>query len=304
MKIIEQSFEVLKKEANKLLMIEKAGRICYKSEDKITKDSAEKFVKMLITSGHHAMLEHENIIILVPKNTYDAFRKLNLEDIRYMQMTNYDRKHLISGNIRAWRNLYLAEAEEHDDAETIIRVIHTIAEKYPSFFPDLNYDDAYDADIQFIKEDELTYAEKLLHQNITIKFITDRAVANEFVRHRNCGFAQESTHFIDYLKRDGLVYVWQAEIKSRTLYQELLGMNAWGYETAHTESKKVRRGLLPLCLKTELIITANIKEWRHMLTIRTTPKAHPQMRALMRSVLDWFKKELPIFVEDISYEES
>ena len=137
--------------------------------------------------------------------------------------------------------------------------------------------------------------------NLSIHFITDRAVANEIVRHRNCAFAQESTHYINYLNRD-IECVRQAETTDNLRYDDGLNQIEDIYAANKQEKTKVRRGLLPLCFKTEIIVTANIKEWQHIMKLRTTMKAHPQMRQLMRDLLNEYHQEFPEFFKDITYE--
>jgi thymidylate synthase (FAD) len=141
----------------------------------------------------------------------------------------------------------------------------------------------------------------LEHANLSIQFITDRATANAIVRHRHCAFAQESTHYIDYQKRKDLDFVQQVDIEYQEEYEQDLNT----LETLYFKSKektKMRRTLFALGFKTEIVVTTNLREWRHILKLRTTNAAHPQMRDLMRSLLYWFKDHLPIFVEDIEYE--
>lgn len=138
----------------------------------------------------------------------------------------------------------------------------------------------------------------LEHANLTIKFVTDRATANALVRHRHCAFSQESTHYINYLKKDELQIVRQPGFQEGAFYETVKNI-VDQYVNSEAVESKIRRCLLPLCLKTELVMTTNLREWRHILRIRTDKACHPQMRELMLSVLAWFDASLPIFVEDI-----
>jgi len=137
------------------------------------------------------------------------------------------------------------------------------------------------------------------HCFLSVLFTTDRAMANALVRHRHCAFSQESTHYINYLKKDEIQIVKQEGFPDEDL--------KWAAEIAidnYCNFKNIvpvaRRSLLPLGLKTELVMTTNIREWRHILRIRTAKGCHPQMRALILKLLSWFKGFLPIFVSDIS----
>jgi len=138
----------------------------------------------------------------------------------------------------------------------------------------------------------------LEHANLTIKFITDRATANALVRHRHCAFSQESTHYINYLKQDELQVVRQINFPEVAFYETVKNIIEQ-YAKSEAVQSKIRRCLLPLCLKTELVMTTNLREWRHILRIRTEKHCHPQMRKLMLQVFDWFAWNLTIFVEDI-----
>lgn len=138
----------------------------------------------------------------------------------------------------------------------------------------------------------------LEHFNISIKFTTDRAMANCLVRHRHCAFSQESTHYINYLKKNEIQIIKQQGFPDYILMREAQKIID-AYENSKDTASRLRRSLLPLCLKTELIVTTNIREWRHILKIRTAKGCHPQMHALMSETLRWFKVNLHIFVKDI-----
>lgn len=180
-------------------LIEKAGRTCYQSQDAITPESSNKFIKKLIKSGHESVLEHASI---------------------------------------------------------------------------------------------------------TVKLITNRGVTHELVRHRTgVAYSQESTRYVKY---DGdmefIRPVWLdksigAKIKFKVTclaieaaYKALLKFG-WRPEEA--------REILPNALKTEIVVTANIREWRHIFKLRSTKKAHPQTKALMRDVLRKFQAKWPALFEDI-----
>lgn len=186
--------------------IEKIGRVCYKSEDKITSDgkSAKKFVKMIIDKGHEAMIEHSSL---------------------------------------------------------------------------------------------------------SVKFIVDRGVSHELVRHRIMSFAQESTRYCNYCEDkfnnevtfikpfffDGINYQrWlTAMVNAESTYFALLNSGATPQEA---------RSVLPNSTKTEIIITTNYREWRHFFKLRTSNTAHPQMREVTIPLLAELKEKLPIIFDDIEVE--
>lgn len=140
---------------------------------------------------------------------------------------------------------------------------------------------------------------------IIVKFITNRGVTHELVRHRLFSFAQESTRYVNY-KNSEITFiepVWVLESSSDALnsfiqacvdaekkYKELI---AWGW------SPQQAREVLPNSLKSEIVVCGNPREWRHCLTLRTSKEAHPQMRKLMEPLLRDFKKLLPALFADL-----
>ena len=155
----------------------------------------------------------------------------------------------------------------------------------------------------------------LEHSFLSVKFITDRGVSHELVRHRLCSFTQESTRYCDYSKDkfdkqityvrpvwiDPLViirnteedwkstsanYLWyQATRESENFYFDLLN-KGWNPQQA--------RSVLPNSLKTEIVVSANFREWKHIFRLRAISKAaHPQMRDLMIPLYNYCSKQLP-----------
>lgn len=225
MKIIKPSYEIRSDiEGSQILKnIERAGRTCYKSEDKITDESAPKFIKMLIDRGHESVLEHEKVTVL---------------------------------------------------------------------------------------------------------FVCDRGVSHELVRHRIASFSQESTRYCNYSTgkfSEGITFImpswvtdedlillrkWTDASPKITVDQE--AVNAWYFAMKSAEQSynelitlgwqpQQARSVLPNSLKTEIVVTANLREWRTIFKQRTSPAAHPQMRELMCPLLDHFKVLIPVVFADINY---
>lgn len=143
------------------------------------------------------------------------------------------------------------------------------------------------------------------HISLSIKFITDRGVANEIVRHRIGSYAQESTRYCNYSKdkfdngitiinhgytgivmKDVVDACWQAE----QCYLDMLKNGA---------TPEQARDVLPLCLKTEIVCTWNLREWHEVLRLRTAKDAHPAIRALMIPVLHELQEVYPEIFNDI-----
>lgn len=148
----------------------------------------------------------------------------------------------------------------------------------------------------------------LEHVSITVKVICDRGVSHEIVRHRIASYTQESTRFCNYSngKFDGEITVIEPCFWKEDTYQ----YNSW--KTAAEMAEKAymsmihngatpqeARSVLPNSLKTEIVMTMNLREWRHFLKLRTAKDAHPQMREVSGMILKEFKEKIPVIFEDI-----
>jgi thymidylate synthase (FAD) len=148
----------------------------------------------------------------------------------------------------------------------------------------------------------------LEHETLSVRFICDRGVSHEIVRHRLCAFTQESTRYCNYVGK-GITFIrpffWKDnDVKSlrwRTCIEEC--ENSYNYLIKNGATPQEARSVLPNSLKTEIVVTANIREWRHILTLRTAKSAHPQMRQIMIPLLKELQQKLPILFEDIKLNE-
>lgn len=205
MKVIKPSVEIIDSFDGQdvIKKLERCGRVCYKSEDKITDDSAYKFIENIIKRGHESVLEHFSF---------------------------------------------------------------------------------------------------------SVKFICDRGISHEIVRHRIASYSQESTRYCNYSKDDFGTEItviepcflvpgtegyklWEgACLVAEQMYFKMLD---WGC------TPQEARVVLPTSLKTELVMTANIREWRHFLKLRTSPAAHPQMKEVAGLLLKELKAKIPVVFDDI-----
>lgn len=139
----------------------------------------------------------------------------------------------------------------------------------------------------------------LEHFNITVKFICDRGVSHEIVRHRLASYCQESTRYCNYSKDDfsGEITV----VEPFYLQPDTLAYNAWKEACEAAEAAyfslldwgctpQEARAVLPNSLKTEVVMTANLREWRHFFKLRCSPAAHPQMREVATPLLATMQK--------------
>jgi thymidylate synthase (FAD) len=145
------------------------------------------------------------------------------------------------------------------------------------------------------------------HQSVTVRVICDRGVSHEIVRHRLAAYTQESTRYCNYSKgkfgneitviepcfwdKDDEKYkVWRAAMKhSEICYNRLIELGATPQEA---------RSVLPNSLKTEIVMTMNLREWRHFFSMRTSSAAHPQMREIAVPLLKEFQRRIPIIFDD------
>jgi thymidylate synthase (FAD) len=149
------------------------------------------------------------------------------------------------------------------------------------------------------------------HEKITVKIICDRGVTHEIVRHRIASYSQESTRYCNYSKDkfggeltfikpvfwadDSEAYaIWQGQMS--TIEKSYLKLTEIGVPPEQA------RSVLPNSLKTEIVVTMNLREWRHFFKLRTSKRAHPQMREISIPLLAKFKELLPPIFEDINAE--
>lgn len=318
MKIVKPSATTMEHNISPYEFIEKVGRTCYKSEDKITEGSAERFVKNLISSNHWAMLEHETVYISMTKALMKEFLKIvedKSDNLPFFNIT-FDAvsdDYVLSGSFRSFHDLFKKEYIDYP-----VRVLrYALCSVYPLVFGEpievFPYNIAYGYSVYSRDEFKAVYCNKedilFKHLTHTVKFVCDRGVSHEMVRHRVASFAQESTRYCNYSKdkygneltvilpcffdtgmgelSNSLVFdTWKyaCEVAERQ-YFKLLEMKAKPEEA---------RTVLPHSIKTDLIVTATEEEWQHIVDLRligTTGKPHPQIKEVMAIVIDDLLKE-------------
>lgn len=288
MRLIKPSFEILEQKPGLdglLQHIERCGRTCYKSEDKITEESAPKFVDMLVKRGHTAMVEHGTVYLKY---------SITLEGSMNMANKYYFNKYstVTIGN----EPLCGGEPQEYKDKFNG----HTCA------YITTNYRVLLQNDWL----DDLKYqCEPTEHhvKRITVKFTCDRGVSHEFVRHRVFSFAQESTRYCNYNKdKFGnectfIIPSWldyeeqqftdkndsscsiRTDLSEHEYFIDLLleAERTYNFLVQYCGWKPQQaRAVLPNSLKTELIMTGTIEQWKGFFVLRDAPSAHPQAREL------------------------
>lgn len=146
------------------------------------------------------------------------------------------------------------------------------------------------------------------HYNITVRFICNRGFTHELVRHRLAAYSQESTRYCNYNKDkfgSEITVIKPFEINKDTkeydLWKEAMQNAEKSYMAMIENGSKPEnaRGVLPIDIKTEIVITTNLREWKHIFKLRTSKAAHPSMRELMIPLLKEFKEKIPVIFDKI-----
>jgi len=272
MNFIKQNYEVCAETG--LDIIERAGRCCYQSESKenVTTDA---FVRSLIARGHESVIEHAWFCaneVAAPCNS--LIREYGLGS----QLHSF-------GNARMWRDAFRAPWYSKQWAGGFLSLS-------PTLFDDVLFSgDVYTQRL-------VRWADKWVK---TVRIVCDRGVSHEIVRHRLVAYSQESTRFCNYaegcLSSNGITLIhppglsaYQLSRRERHFWDTQALYDA---EIGEGVKPQIARGVLPTCLKTELYMTCDWREWQHIFKLRDHEKAHPQMRELMEPLHDalhpWIK---------------
>ena len=271
MKIIEQGHEIWgdcpSHIDHAIQWIERAGRVCYRSEDKIIEGSGPEFVDKLIARKHWAMIEHSNVVLRTCrqyKDTQELLQELMGEvKSKYIHAVIQDDRVYVGGNYRAWM-----EEECANSIDAVFKTFERVVE-----------------DLKVVPDCDIPQNLR----RITVEFVTDRAVTHELVRHRPCSFAQESQRYCSYLKE--LLFVKQWWWGPGFDWNTPLDAAENAYKAAGKAGKapEKARYILPNCTATRIIVTASLPEWRDVIfKLRCAKNAYPGMVHLMTPVRDEF----------------
>lgn len=299
MRLIKPSFEIIEQKPGidgLLQHIERCGRTCYKSEDKITGDSAEKFVNMLVNRGHTAMVEHGTVYL-----KYDIIEhgSMNLPN-KY----HFNKYSVVTINNEPLHGHEIPEYKEKFNGHTYAYITTN--------YRVLLQNDWLD-DLKYLCEPTEHHVKR-----VTVKFVCDRGVSHEFVRHRVFSFAQESTRYCNYSKdkfgkectfiipswfnkymdedysnchtmnwQDGLDV---ADAETNWLYAMLFAEKTYFSSLENGMIAQQARAVLPNSLKTELIMTGTTEQWEGFFKLRDAKDAHPQARELAQPLHEEFIK--------------
>lgn len=298
MKLVKQSFEIIPQESGLegiYKQIEKAGRICYKSEDKMTKDSAKKFVDMLTTNCHGAMLEHGTVYLHMEFDSKEAYFDDELA-LKY-----HNEPHTKALRVRDVQTE--PKGKQHAYITTNLRVL---------------VENDWLNDLKYLCEPTEHHEKR-----ITVKFTTDQGILREFTRHRTFSFAVESTRYCNYSKDkfdNNVTFIipnWlkgfpegiyatpvfdddSLEIcsKYKEIYPEIttfiksLSDSEFNYLWLLKQGWKPQqaRNVLPLATKCDMVMTGFVSDWEHFFELRCDSAAHPQARELAIPLQNWFKE--------------
>lgn len=275
MKLVKPSFEIWNQPAGLegiYKQIEKVGRVCYKSENKITEDSAKPFVDRMIKSGHGAMLEHGTVYLKVPTK-YVSYNPAHEETVK-----------VLSWKIKKYLDNQFCCVNLYADYTYITTNLRVLVEN--NWLDDLKY---------------LCEPTEYHEKRITVHFVCDRGVSHEFVRHRVFSFAQESTRYCNYSKSkfgEELTFIepcWSMKELDRDIFiSHLSDAESHYMALLHAGwTPQQARAVLPNSLKTELVVTGFISDWNHFFSLRTsiiaeTGKPHPQASELADPLMKEF----------------
>jgi len=162
----------------------------------------------------------------------------------------------------------------------------------------------------------LKHESVLEHHSITVKVVCDRGISHEIVRHRIGAYSQESTRYCNYCKdkfNNEITVIWPHHLD----YKAPQANDAWQKSMEDAEKNyftllngwdwkpQEARGVLPTELKTEVVMTYNLRQWRHFFRMRCGRPAHPQLRAVTVPMLEKFQKDIPVIFDDfeVGYDE-
>ena len=274
MKYTNASYEIWEQEPGIqgiFKQIERAGRVCYKSEDNITEDSAEPFVQRMIDSKHTAVLEHGTVYLYIKHDEHDGVDMGDPYDI----------------SLNLILNKFTVHNSNFDTHESFFTTnLRVLVENFPDDWRGILNKHCVDYDDRFIYRP-------------TVHFTCNRQVSHEFVRHRVFSFAQESTRYCNYTKGKfggELTFIdpcWKCtklqheQLTSALRYAETY----YKYLIDAGFQPQQAATVLPNALKTELVMTGTVEQWDGFFDLRargTTGKPHPQAKELAEPLMNEF----------------
>ena len=294
MQIVDPSYEIQDDLDNASLVVrlEACGRICYKSEGLINEKSAMPFVKKIAEHGHNSVMEMA-VVTLAVKCSDEQFDTLLALEPKYLFINRLDSEILVTASIRSLRELYQRAAK----TEIVEAMVGFMVDAHSYLFEgvwDGGYGQRAESTIA-VRKLELSEVDALpaellaQHRFCGVKFIINRAVTHEIVRHRPCSFLQESQRYCRYSQdkfNNQVTFIkpmfYEEGTDEYALWQKAMEDTEKIYlKLLDTSTPQAARTVLPNSCKTEIIVYCNLAEWGHIFKLRTTPAAEPSMREIM-----------------------
>ncbi len=183
------------------------------------------------------------------------------------------------------------------------RAIRTAYQSFDRIWPDSHY--------KLLKHIlTLQHLSTIEHEKITFKVITNRGVTHELVRHRIASYTQESTRYVKYWQKHGYKIIYPAwiiekpeeQVKEWYNFHTKIAQTYWKFLNDRWWKPQEARWILPNDLKTEIIVTMNLRELRHFFTLRCHSAAHPDIRVVALTLLDMLHSKIPLIFDDLYYE--
>ncbi len=312
-------------ETSALKLIEVCGRTAYKSEDKITDTSAKSFVLMLKSHGHLSVLEHSNIVLKVEPEektgppgevaalSYGSVLEGLKDRIGFHRIfplgTDGASGFILAGNIRAWLETihYLERCEPalfRFFTASLNRFFPNLFEPAPAGGEPLPY-----AATLVSEQDQLRSLKREPALDLPVfvfRFVCDRGITHEVVRHRVLSFTQESTRYVNY-KNKGMVLIVPEELHDshdestcslvgdgplvrKWRERSELIFDWYKEDLARGLRPEIARDILPNLLKSEIFVSGRFSGWKHFVLLRDSSQAHPRIRFLAREVRKYFEQ--------------
>ncbi|MDO8947608.1 MAG: FAD-dependent thymidylate synthase [Desulfocapsaceae bacterium] len=305
MNVVDPSYEIQDDldKGSLVTRLEACGRICYKSEEKITEGSALPFVKKIAEHGHNSVMEMAVVTLRLHCSFQQVTDFLGCQP-KYFIIDLVENGLLVTGSIRAFRELYLSFPET-----VLVQAMVDFLGASHSYLLEGVWQSVDRNGVSSIAVEKMTLDQVeqlapyllLRHRFLSVKFIVNRAVTHEIVRHRPCSFLQESQRYCRYNQDkfgNQVTFIrpmfFAPDSAEYTLWKQAMELTEDLYlQLLETSTPQAARTVLPNSCKTEIIVYCNLAEWKHIFRLRTSPAAEPSMREVMIPLEAEIKKRYP-----------
>jgi len=309
MRIIEPSTEILfdLDKASLATRIEICGRLCYKSEDKITDDSNVAFVEKVVKLAHNSVLEMGVFTLKLTSLSFNSINTYLATNRKYLFDTRKGAAELlITGSVRAFREYCMFNSNAVAEA-----ILTFLKKAHPLFYKDVADIVGYGEQIKVEKvrlenlQRECGDEEYKKHRHVAVRFICNRAVTHEIVRHRPVSYLQESQRYCRYDKAqfgNEVTFIKPMFFEEGTTKYQLWFESCKESEQAYLDllsqkaSPQASRTVLPNSCKTEIIMYCNLTQWQHFFNLRIAGGAEPSMRELTIPLHGRFIEAFPGYI--------